>query len=116
MLNRVLAGVAVLAVALMFMGCEKKETAPTMTDINKTAEQAGAAAKEKAGEVASAVTEQAQKLLDEVTTYVKDKKWDLAEEALKKLDALKAQLPAEWAAKIDQARQALTTAKGAMAP
>jgi hypothetical protein len=62
---------------------------------------------------ATAATKDAQTLLDQVQQYVKDKKWDDAEAALKKLDGMKDKLPGDWAAKIEAARTALNAAKGA---
>jgi hypothetical protein len=69
---------------------------------------------QKATEAASALATEAQKYVDQVSEYVKDKKWDLAEQALTKLEAMKDKLPAEWAAKIADARKMLDTAKKAV--
>lgn len=118
------AGMLVVA-GVLFIGCEKQDSAPAVKDAAKAAQDAGAAAVEagkdvagaaaaKAGEAATAIADQAQKLLDQVQTYVKDKKWTDAEAVIAKLEGLKAQLPAEWAAKIDDAKKMLATAKSAV--
>lgn len=104
-------------------GCEKKEQAPKVAtpsaaDVSRAAAEAGQAAQEagaaaaETGAAAAATTE-AQQLLDQAMQYIKDKKWDLAEGVLKKLDALKDKLPAEWASKIGDAHKALSAAKAA---
>jgi hypothetical protein len=112
----------VLALSLVmgtFVGCEKESTPSTpgtpapptpqatdsMTDTLKSA----------AANASSTVTTEAQKLLDQAQAYIKENKWDLADTTIKKLEEMKASLPAEWAAKIDQARSALNTAKNAAA-
>lgn len=105
------------------MGCEKPAETPVVpANPPAPAPQAAtpaapAAAVDKAmsgaNSMAATATAEAQKLLDQAMEYVKDKKWDLADETLKKLEGMKASLPAEWASKIDQARSAFTTAKTA---
>lgn len=109
--------------AAAFIGCDKADqstgsaggaaptTGPSMVD---SAKQMGDKAVGAAQDAAASVTAEAQKYLDQATEYVKEKKFDLADEAVKKLEALKAKLPAEWAAKIDQARSMLDTAKKAV--
>jgi hypothetical protein len=72
------------------------------------------AAQDAQGQAASApegVTTQAQTLLDQTMQYIKDNKWDLAEQSLTKLEAMKPQLPAAWQPRVDQARSALNAAK-----
>lgn len=105
------------------MGCEKPAETPVVPanppapapQVSTPAAPTATMDKAVAGanSMSATATAEAQKLLDQVTEYVKDKKWDLADEALKKLEAMKASLPAEWASKIDQARSAFTTAKTA---
>ncbi|HEY7090574.1 MAG TPA: hypothetical protein VH518_20920 [Tepidisphaeraceae bacterium] len=121
---------AATAVLMLIVGCEKKEgsaagvnqavqdAAKTASDAGKAvadkAADAGNAVAQKASDAAATITAEAQKYLDQVTEYVKDKKWDLADEALKKLEAIKDKLPTEWAAKIDSAKDMLTKAKAAV--
>lgn len=64
-----------------------------------------------ANAVSATSTADAQKLLDQATQYIKENKWELADSTLKQLEAMKASLPADWAPRIDQARQAFTMAK-----
>ena len=42
-----------------------------------------------------------------------DHKWELADKAVTELEGMKAKLPAEYAAKIDQLKSGLATAKAA---
>jgi len=60
---------------------------------------------------AGSTTEQAEKLLDQTMTYVKENKLDLAEKSLTAAEKLKPQLPASYSPRIDQARSALDLAK-----
>lgn len=122
--------VVVLAACMMWVGCEKAaETTGSAADAVKSAadatkdagahatdavKAAGVQAADKANEVAASLTGEAQKLLDQATAYVKEKKFDSAEPIIKKLEEMKAKLPAEWATKIEQARSAFDTAKKAL--
>lgn len=54
---------------------------------------------------------QAQGLLDQITGYLKEHKFELAQKAFDQLDSMKGSLPAEWAARIETARTALNAAK-----
>ncbi len=115
---------------LMAVGCEKKSETPTVPPppqprpeatvpevqtpaVTPAAPAAPAEPAAPAAPAAADVTTQAQKLLDQATEYIKDKKWDLAEQTLTKLEGMKAQLPAEWASKIDGARKTFDAAKAA---
>ena len=117
---------ASILACIMAVGCEKKETpqtppptappAPQATGAAAapTADAAGAAAQDAAAKgtaASSEATAQAQKLLDQAMQYIKDQKWDLADTTLSKLEGMKAQLPPEWAGKIDGARKAFNAAK-----
>lgn len=107
------AGVFVLIVATaMWTGCEKAaESTGSAADAVKSAADSAQTA---GADMAATVTAEAQKLLDQATAYVKENKLDSAEPIIKKLEEMKAKLPAEWAAKIAQARSAFDTAKKAM--
>jgi hypothetical protein len=63
------------------------------------------------GAAASAEVTQAQTLLDQTVTYIKENKMDLAEKSLTQLEALKPKLPVEYQTKIDSARKAFNAAK-----
>ena len=59
----------------------------------------------------SAIQGEAQKLLDQAMQYIKENKFELADQALVKLEGMKAQLPETMQKSIAQARTALDTAK-----
>lgn len=105
--------------AVVMVGCEKAEDATDKAvDAAKSAagsaEATGQQMAEKAQEAAASLTAEAQKLLDQATAYVKENKFELAEPVIAKLEAMKAQLPAEWATKVEQARSMFDSAKKAM--
>jgi hypothetical protein len=79
-----------------------------LTAAGQTAAESAATQPAAAG---AAVTQQAQTLLDQTVTYVKENKMDLAEKSLTQLEQLKPKLPAEWHPRVDQARKAFETAK-----
>jgi hypothetical protein len=126
MINRISRFGCVLAagLAMGMVGCEKKETTPA-TPTNPPAPQPQAvtnavqnmasSAQSAAKEAAATVTAEAQKLLDQATQYIKENKMDLADTTIKKLEEMKAQLPAEWQAKIADARSMFDKAKAAAA-
>jgi predicted lipid-binding transport protein (Tim44 family) len=64
-----------------------------------------------AGTASAAEVTQAQTLLDQTVTYVKENKMDLAEKSLAQLEQLKPKLPVEYHSKIDGARKAFNAAK-----
>jgi hypothetical protein len=129
----------IIVAAMLAFGCEKDETqstapAPAETSASERAadrgamdaaamDTAGPAKKDAAGavegaktagaEATSAIQGEAQKLLDEALKYIKENKLDLAEQALVKLEGMKAQLPETMQSSIAQARSALDTAKKA---
>jgi len=107
-----------------FVGCEKESAPATPSTPAVPAPQAGSAdaahqmtdtVKSAAANASSTVAAEAQKLLDQAQAYIKENKWDLADTTIKKLEDMKASLPAEWAAKVEQARTALNSAKSAAA-
>ena len=87
------------------------------TDTAADATAAQAAAKTEvpttapSGAATSAEVTQAQTLLDQTVTYIKENKMDLAEKSLTQLEALKPKLPVEYHGKIDSARKAFNAAK-----
>jgi hypothetical protein len=96
------------------IGCDKgTDTAPA-TKVEQAVKSAGDAAAQKASDVASAVTTEAQKYLDQVNQFIKENKLNEADAVLTKLEALKDKLPAEWAAKINSAKEMLAKAKSAL--
>ena len=58
-----------------------------------------------------ASTAEAQKLMDQATQYIKENKWDLADQSLTKLEQMKSQLPSTYGPKIDATRKMFNTAK-----
>lgn len=95
------------------------DAAPMIDKSQSSMEKAGAAlqragasaATQPAAAVDAGVTTQAQQLLDQATTYIKENKMDLADKSLTQLEALKPKLPPEWASKVDSARSTFNTAK-----
>ncbi len=90
-----------------------KDAAGTADAAKKEAAGAIEGAKTAGAEATSAIQGDAQKLLDQALQYIKENKLDLAEQALVKLEGMKAQLPATMQSSIAQARSALDTAKKA---
>lgn len=87
-------------------------TAATAPDAATPAAPAATAVSPSDGAmVAGALTDQAQKLLDQAAQYIKDNKLDLADKAVGQLEEMKPKLPADWASKIDALKAAVTTAK-----
>ncbi len=127
MINRISRFACVLAAGLAvgMVGCEKSDTTTPATPTNPPAPQPQAvqnavqnmasSAQSAAKEAAATVTAEAQKLLDQATQYIKENKMDLADTTIKKLEEMKAQLPAEWQAKIADARAMFDKAKAAAA-
>ena len=83
----------------------QKTVGGVKTDAAKTVD----AAKTQTDAAAKAAEGQVQQVMD----YIKENKLDLAEQALAKLEAAKASLPAAIQDKLATARQALNTAKAA---
>ena len=82
----------------------------------KQAETASDAIKKNADAAAEAVAAnpaaaESQKQLDQVMTYMREKKWDLAETTLKTLETNKATLPAAMQSQVTNARSMLDAAK-----
>jgi hypothetical protein len=88
-------------------------TADTVGDAARDASSAGASAPARpaAGSAASGSTAEAQKLLDQASQYIKENKWDLADQTLTSLEAMKSQLPASVGTQIDSTRKLLNTAR-----
>jgi hypothetical protein len=113
---------AVLGLALV-SGCDKSDSTNTTAKpstpssaapapaVNPPAPLVPSDAAATTAPVADAKTAEAQKLLDQTMTYIKENKLDLADKSLSALEKMKAQLPASYAPKIDQARSMLDTAK-----
>jgi len=84
-------------------------TMPAMPNVDVPLPKVDPAAAEAATK--EAVTKDATSKFKQLMGYIKDKKLDLAEELLKKLEGIKASLPADLQSKIDGARTALNAAK-----
>jgi len=123
-----------LVIALLG-GCEKKEgkqtgapqpgpqTPPpvTQTPATQPAGTAVAPATQPATQPtgmrttpADATAREADNKLEQVVQYIKQRKFDLAEDLLKQLEGVKGSLPQALQTRIDSARTALTTAKAAV--
>lgn len=126
MIRQLFACVALLGLCLA-VGCDRDETpaqpapssgtgqATPAADPAKPAVDPAQAAKDAAAAVTAAAAE-AQSKLDQVFQYVKEKKFDLAETALKELEARKASLPTAIQDKLGAARTALDAAKKGQMP
>lgn len=107
-----------------------KDATAAAKDAGAAAKDTATAAKDSAAQAASATTApavpppaegaapsagdktaEAQKLLDQAMSYIKDNKLELADKSLTQLEGMKASLPAGWGDKIDAARKAFTAAK-----
>ena len=91
----------------------QKDAAGTADAAKKEAAGAIDSAKTAGAEATSTIQGEAQKLLDQAMQYIKENKLDMAEQALVKLEGMKAQLPETMQSSIAQARSALDTAKKA---
>lgn len=117
--------------ASMLVGCERQDeaskpatpqngqAAPAVSEadrakaaeaVDTTAKAAGDAAQTAAAK-SEALSKDAQAKLDQILAYIKDKKFDLADSALKQLEDAKASLPEAIQSKISAARTALNAAK-----
>lgn len=121
----------VIVCAALIAGCEKKETAPSAPTAPRGGAGSGARVDQVTPPAAPAdrtmvppttapaggmqapamSAEEANTQIQQVMTYIKDKKYDLAETALQKLEQNKASLPASVQAQLPTARTALNTAK-----
>ena len=91
---------------------DKPQTPPAVTtDLPKAAQDMTDTAKATAAAATADTQKQAQSQLDQVVTYIKDNKLDLAEKALSAVEAKKSSLPADWQTKVDSIRKMLDTAK-----
>jgi hypothetical protein len=86
-------------------------TLPDSAALTAAAQTAAQTAATQPAAAAGAVTQQAQTLLDQTVTYIKENKMDLAEKSLTQLEQLKPKLPAEWHPRVDSARKAFNAAK-----
>jgi hypothetical protein len=130
---RILTSTALLSVAVTVIGCDKNENPtpaptppaapapvpqattpptadPTMTDPAQNATPAtppgGATAT-----ATDATTTEATTLMDQTVQYVKENKWDLADASMKKLDAMKDQLPESLKPRYAQVKTMYDSAK-----
>jgi hypothetical protein len=85
--------------------------APDTTALTAAAQTAGQTAATQPAAAAGAVQQQAQTLIDQTVTYIKENKMDLAEKSLTQLEQLKPKLPAEWHPRVDSVRKAFNAAK-----
>jgi hypothetical protein len=76
----------------------------------QAARDAAARATAPGGPAANAINAEASKLIDQATQYIKDNKYDLAEQALSQAEKMQSLSP-ENQQRIQQARQMLTAAR-----
>ena len=96
-----------LGVSLATLGCGGEGEEGAATEDGGAAEQAVQPEAPPAGSPQAT----AQELLDQVRAQTMEQKWDEAEANLKKLEAMKAQLPEEMRADIEAMRGNLAAAK-----
>jgi hypothetical protein len=129
---------SVVAAGLIFVGCNKKEeptTPPPPPPAQSTSNgitgalnnaasnaqsttsnaltNAKANAQAQMGNASSAMNDQTSKTLDQVKTYVADKKYDLADAALKPVEARKASLPETLQTEVANLREQIDAGKAA---
>lgn len=114
-----------VVLAAMTMGCGSKDdtmkvstpaapqtATPAMPAMPQTAaDKMAVPDTSKAADTAAGVSADTQAKLDQITGYIKDKKYDLAEKALSELEANKASLPASVQGQLGNLRTALNAAK-----
>jgi hypothetical protein len=99
---------SLLTLALAFAGCGDNSQ-PTPAPATKPA------ATTPAIDVA-ALKASADKWLADIKQAITDKKWDVADKGVAELNKLKPNLPADYAAKIDDLKKALDAAKALTKP
>lgn len=120
---------SVLLAATMFVGCEKKEetvTAPapapatpsntvsdTVKDVTAGVKGAAGDAQTQVNTAATDATAMAQTKLKEVGEYIAQKKFDLADTALKQVEEKKSSLPESLQTQVTALRTQLDAAKAA---
>ena len=111
---------AVVILASLMIGCEKKEEAAPATPaapaprVEAPATPTAADAKNAAQtSTTSPAASAAEEKLAQVTQYIKDKKYDLADKLLKELEDNKTSLPQSVQDQLGTARTSLTAAKAA---
>jgi hypothetical protein len=132
---RILTSTALLSVAVTVIGCDNNENPapaptppaapapvpqattpppptadPTMTDPAQNATPATPPGGATAA-ATDATTAEATTLMDQTVQYVKENKWDLADASMKKLDAIKDQLPESLKPRYAQVKTMYDTAK-----
>jgi vacuolar-type H+-ATPase subunit H len=93
------------------MDSAQKEVAGATDAAKQQAAGAVEGAKAAGDQATSAIQGEGQKLLDQAMQYIKENKFELADQTLVKLEGMKAQLPETMQKSIAQARTALDTAK-----
>jgi hypothetical protein len=92
------------------MGAAKDAAA---ADAAKRADAAAGAQPAADSATGGGAQEQAQKLLEQAATYVKDNKWDMADSTLKQVEKLKASLSPEMQKQVDGLRTTVDAKKAA---
>lgn len=107
--------IALVAAAAFVTGCKHDEVASS--DAGRTSQQSWDQSAQRAADsmapASSDLTAQANQMLDQSLQYIKENKYDLADQTITKLEQWKPQLPTSYAPRIDQARSMLNAAKSA---
>lgn len=130
---------SIVAAGLIFVGCNKNGESNTpvtpppaqptpsngitgalhdaatnaQNNANSAITNAKANAQEQMGNAGSALNDSTSKALDQVKTYIADKKYDLADAALKPVEARKASLPETLQTEVTHLRQQIDAGKAA---
>lgn len=104
---------------IWFIGCEGEQGKPGMEKAREAvgnapaseAKPAAKAEKPAAGEAQAQSTAEANSLLDQASSAIKDGKLDQAQQAVDKLQSMKSSLPEAMQKKIDAVTQSLDKAK-----
>ena len=116
--------VGFFAVAGFLVGCEKEETKPAAETPSVSHEgppaepeqkvgNALSGAADKAKEMGSSAATEATKMIDQVKTYIQEKKFTDADAVMDKLEAMRAQVPESVQKMIDNCKEMLDKAKAA---
>lgn len=88
-----------------------KDMSAAANDAQEKASDAAESAQDTAADANSEITAKASELIDQAKEYIKENKWDMAESAVKQLEAMKGSLPAEYQGQVENVRKMFDTAK-----
>lgn len=90
-----------------------EDTKDAATDSADKAKEMAADAKDNAGGMTSMAADQASTMLKQVQTFIDDKKYDMADSTLKKVEGMESNMPEAMKSQISNLRQSLNTAMAA---